>query len=133
MNTKYVNTQAVPDRKYLDLQNRVKWHLSDFFERGQLKSEQLMAILYLLSFTENVRELEFFLAAFADSFPVLADFVKKKAGEAKTGFDLDIAALVQKLLQKDPLLAAKVAKASAAKDMDLPKLLALFPDIQKYL
>jgi len=118
---------------YITLQNQVKNQLADFLERGKMKVEEVMAILYLFSFTQTVEELQAFILLFADSFPVLNNLAVQEEVSRKQAFDQQLAMLVQNVLKKDPQLAAHIGKEVSKKGITMEQILQKYPEVKKYM
>jgi hypothetical protein len=118
---------------YITLQNQVKNQLADFLERGKMKVEEVMAILYLFSFTQTVEELQAFILLFSDSFPVLNNLAVQEEVSRKQAFDQQLAMLVQNVLKKDPQLAAHIGKEVSKKGITMEQILQKYPEVKKYM
>jgi len=118
---------------YITLQNQVKNQLADFLERGKMKVEEVMAILYLFSFTQTVEELQAFILLFADSFPVLNNLAVQEEVSRKQAFDQQLAMLVQNVLKEDPQLAAHIGKEVSKKGITMEQILQKYPEVKKYM
>ncbi len=124
-------TAAAP--AFISLQNQVKNQLADFFDKGKIRLEELMAILYLFSFTETVEELQNFILLFGDSFPVLQDLAVKQEASTKQSLDQSLAVLVQNVLKKDPVLAVKLGKEASQKGVTMEQILEKYPEARQYI
>ena len=124
---------ATYSAEYTVLQDEVKQQLADFYEMGKIKLEELMAVLYIFSFTETVTELQAFLVIFADSFPVLKEVQIKNRADAKVVMETSIVDVVKKVLPKNPALAAKISKEASKSGMTMEKILEIYPEVRNYL
>ncbi|MFA6992472.1 MAG: hypothetical protein WC269_04320 [Candidatus Gracilibacteria bacterium] len=124
---------AAVSKEYVALQDEVKHQLADFYEIGKIKLEDLMAVLYIFSFTESASELSAFISIFSDSFPVLKEIQIKHRAEDKVAMESSVLDVVKKVLPKDPALAAKLSKEAAKGGMTMDKLLEVYPEVKGYL
>jgi inorganic pyrophosphatase/exopolyphosphatase len=124
---------ATYSAEYTALQDEVKQQLADFYEMGKIKLEELMAVLYIFSFTETAQELQAFLVIFADSFPVLKEVQIKQKAADKITMEHSVVDVVKKVLPKNPALAAKLSKEASKSGMTMEKILEIYPEVKDYL
>lgn len=124
---------ATYSKEYIALQDEVKQQLADFYEIGKIKLEELMAVLYIFSFTETAEELNAFVHIFADSFPVLKEVQIKHTATEKVNMEHSVLDVVKKVLPKNPALAAKLSKEAAKGGMTMERLTEKYPEVKGYL
>jgi hypothetical protein len=122
---------ATLEKSYVELQNKVKFLLADALKRRLISIEELQAILIIFSRTETTYELEAFLEIFADSFPVLKQFEHEKRKTAKGKIEDRAREVVQKMIKKDPMKAAEIAKAALKPGVTWEELTARFPELEE--
>jgi hypothetical protein len=106
--------------------------------REDLKSKkisvlELSAATYLLSKADDAQELMSILVIFEDKYPSFHEALEQARSEDREKFEHNLKLLVPKVLQKDPVLAAKVVEFAQNKDIDMQDVVEEFPQVKEFL
>jgi hypothetical protein len=89
---------------------KIKQMLKTAFEKSQINTEEILALLNILSYAENEKEIIVLLKMFLKGFPILSDVVISVEGEKKMMIEQDAQEILRKMMVDDPLKAAEIAK-----------------------
>ncbi|MEK7544958.1 MAG: hypothetical protein AAB551_02395 [Patescibacteria group bacterium] len=114
---------------YAEVQNKIKLLLARELEFHTITVEHVMAILFLLGQTKSVEELEVFIDIFQGTFPVLKTFTFEKAQTTKVHIEEKVRKAALKMITKDPMRAAELAKDALRKDILWDELVQKYPEL----
>lgn len=124
-------TVLAPEKSYIELRNKVKLLLADALKRKVIGIEELAAILFIFQRAESTYELEAFLEIFNEAFPILKQFEHERRKEVRSNLEEKIKPFVSKLIKKDPLRAALIAKDALHPEMTWEELKKKYPEINE--
>lgn len=116
-------------QEYSDLQNTIKLALARELEHKHISVEQVMAILFLFGQTTTVEQIEAFLDIFQETFPVLQHVVTQRSEENKVGVEDRVKKAATKMITKDPMRAAQLAKDALERHMTWDALVQKYPEL----
>lgn len=124
------NYQASTKVTFQQLTDRVKQELIKGLKLHTIPLEDLMAILFIFSRATNTEELHFFCSIFNDEFPILKGITEEQESKAQLNMEGRIKTAISKLVQKNPMLAAQIAKAAIKPGISWEDLVTQFPELE---
>lgn len=122
----------IHSEEFVDYKNKISLFLQKNLEAGNLKTEELLAILGLFSGIDNFEELKSFVLMFSKSFPVLKDFLDTEKEKNDEGNEKELSVLTEKLIKAGKSdLANKIIVEG--KNVSIKVLSEKFPEIKNYL
>ncbi|KKQ71482.1 MAG: hypothetical protein UT33_C0009G0073 [Candidatus Peregrinibacteria bacterium GW2011_GWC2_39_14] len=115
-----------------DLVTRLKNLVNEEFQKQKLDMASLMAILFALGQAQTTGELIGTAKAFADRFPVIDGFLSEVSAQEKQSMEKDVQAIIQKMVARDPMKAAQIAKDAMQPGATFDALAAKYPEIKNF-
>ncbi|MFA6550787.1 MAG: hypothetical protein WCT36_05570 [Candidatus Gracilibacteria bacterium] len=115
-----------------DLVTRLKNLVNDEFQKQNLDMASLMAILFAMGQAQTASELIYTAKAFADRFPVINGFLYEITAQEKHVMEENVQTIIQKMVAKDPMKAAQIAKDAMQPGATFDALAAKYPEIKNF-
>lgn len=116
-----------------NLREKVHEQMGKDLREGRLDPIEMQSINLLLANIEDDNELGTVIKVMSDRFPTFLAVLKADQEEVQEAAELDIQAIVSRMIKDDPVKANELASFAMDENVTLEELEAKFPSIKKYV
>jgi hypothetical protein len=117
----------------LSLIERVQKQMNEDAQAGRINPIELEGMLFALSEAKNEKEVGVAIRLFADKFVSFQTVLDDEFTDESEAIEVDVQALVSRIIVKDPKLADKVTQFAIDKHLSVEEIKLEFPEIVNYL